>query len=96
MIEVLGKDPLPKLIRARTGFNSDCTCLDCLHQFQADLGDEVANYWRMWYRANRKKDERNCPKCRSVNIRTTFELIGTPCPKCKDGIIWQIDTGRIS
>jgi|YNPMSStandDraft_1061717.scaffolds.fasta_scaffold47458_2 predicted RNA-binding Zn-ribbon protein involved in translation (DUF1610 family) len=94
--EVLGDNAPIDLIKARTGFNSYCLCLDCLHQFEADLGDERANPWRGWYGAMRQKDERKCPQCKSTNIATVFELIGTPCPKCKDGLIEEIETGIIS
>jgi len=94
--EVLGEDASPELVKARTGFNSECVCLDCLHQFEADLGDERANVWRMFYGADREKDERRCPKCRSTNVKTTFELIGSPCPQCKEGVIEEIVTGIVS
>ena len=43
-----------------------------------------------------KKDERECPKCGSNNVKTAFELIGKPCPKCKEGTIEEIETGKIS
>jgi len=94
--KVLGENATRDLIKARTGFNSYCLCLDCLHQFEADLGDERANPWRKWYGATRQKDERKCPQCKSTNILTVFELIGAPCPKCKDGVIEEIVTGIIS
>jgi len=96
VVKVLGENAPENLIKARTGFNSYCLCLDCLHQFEADLGDEQANPWRKSYGAMRPKDERKCPQCRSTNIKTVFELIGTPCPKCKDGVIEEIKTGFIS
>lgn len=38
---VLGRNATPDLIKERTGFNSHCVCLDCLHQFDADLRDEM-------------------------------------------------------
>jgi DNA-directed RNA polymerase subunit RPC12/RpoP len=77
---ILGKNPPPGMREARTGFNSDCLCLDCLHQFQMDT----------------KWDERVCPECNSVEIMTTRELIGKNCPRCKEGIIVEIDTGFIT
>lgn len=124
---VLGRNATFELRKERTGFNSYCVCLDCLHQFEADLRDEVANPWRSDYDApdadtflmglsrliavNKKaipsevwkeitkewkKDERECPKCGSKNVKTEFELIGKPCPKCKEGTIEEIETGKIS
>ncbi len=42
------------------------------------------------------KDERKCPKCGSRNVRTVFEMIGKPCPRCKEGIIEEIETGIIA
>jgi hypothetical protein len=121
---VLGRNATPDLIKERTGFNSHCVCLDCLHQFDADLRDEIANPWRLFYDAPDKgtffrglkklfavnekciprevwkeisedweKDERKCPQCGSSNVKTVFELIGEPCPKCKEGTIEEIATG---
>ena len=48
---VLGRNATFELRKERTGFNSQCVCLDCLHQFEADLRDEVANPWRSDYDA---------------------------------------------
>ena len=88
---------------SRTGFNSYVVCLDCLHQFEADLRDEKVNEWRFWYgkpsfrEAFRgkpaMKDERRCLKCGSKNVKTAFEMIGEKCPKCKKGTIEEIETG---
>jgi ribosomal protein S27AE len=39
------------------------------------------------------KDERRCPRCGSTNVKTVFELIGQPCPRCKVGVIVEIETG---
>jgi hypothetical protein len=38
---VLGEDASDELIRQRTGFDSDCVCLDCLSQFRLDLKREA-------------------------------------------------------
>lgn len=75
--EILGKNPSREVYRARTGFNSDALCLSCLKKFSLDTD---------W-------DERICPKCRSINVKTTRELTGKACPKCKVGVIVEIETG---
>jgi hypothetical protein len=101
--EVLGGKPSLELIRERTGFNSFCICLDCLHQFVADLGC-FEEYWSPYEpylqshlpRPKQAKDERQCPKCKSKNVKTELEMVGQPCPKCKEGVIEEVWTGRIS
>ncbi len=65
------------LTRRRTGFSSDCICLDCLSQFRLDVD----------------KDVRECPSCKSRKMKTVSEMIGEPCPKCKIGIIEKIGKG---
>lgn len=123
---VLGRRAPRELVEARTGFNSHCICLKCLHLFEADLRDEIANPWRVYYEAPSlsillngirkllsvnekcipiqiweeiskgwKKDERKCPRCGSTNVKTEFELIGEPCPICGEGVIEEIETGRM-
>lgn len=92
VLRVLGGDASEEVIKKRTGFNSDCVCLDCLNQFEADFSDENGNPWRAPYWTKRKKDERICPKCGSDNVNTIWELIGSKCPKCKKGIIVEINT----
>ncbi len=98
--KVLGENANRELIEARTGFNSYCVCLDCLKQFELDIGDDEQSKssWRYFYlyRATKRKDERRCPYCNSQNVKTVFELIGSPCPKCKKGVIEEIKTGIIS
>lgn len=104
--EILGPDASPDIVRARTGFNSHCVCLDCLYQFDADLRDEKANMWREWYGFSSSedvlhgkpiiKDKRKCPVCESGNVRTVSEMIGNTCPRCKEGVIEAIWTGKIS
>jgi hypothetical protein len=76
---ILGKNAPLEIRKARTGFNSDCLCLDCLHEFQMDTE---------W-------DDRLCPRCGSAKVKTTQELIDRPCPKCKLGTMRQIDTGLV-
>ena len=77
--KVLGKKASDELIRERTGFNSDCVCLECLGQFFLDI----------------KRDERKCPYCESTRIRTIRQLVDQICPKCKNGHIREIWTGTI-
>ena len=48
------------------------------------------------FRAKRSKDKRQCPECKSKNVKTELEMVGEPCPKCKDGMIEEIWTGAIS
>jgi len=101
--QVLGENASMELIRERTGFNSFCVCLDCLHQFQADLGSSEENWSPYEFyldkylpRPIQEKDKRECPKCRSTSVKTELELIGEACPKCKEGVIEEIWTGRVS
>lgn len=69
-----------KLIIERTGLFYDCVCSDCLQQFGLDI----------------KKEERKCPKCGSVNVKTAREMINQNCPKCKEGTILEVDTGKVT
>ncbi len=101
--EILGVPSEHPLFKQRTGFNSYAICLDCLYQFEADFRDEKVNEWRLWYGyptfkealrgKPQMKDERKCPRCGSTNVKTVFELIGQPCPKCSVGVIEEIETG---
>ncbi len=102
--DVLGERPAITVIKDRTGFNSFCICLDCLHQFVADLGSNK-KYWSPYEYVGRSisefiprnpKDTRQCPKCKSVRVKTELEMIEETCPKCKDGKIEEIWTGLIS
>lgn len=99
--EVLGKRPSLEVVRERTGFNSYCVCLDCLHQFEADLGETSWSPYEEQLakhkpRPKEAKDKRQCPNCRSNRVKTELELVGQPCPKCKEGVIEEVWTGRIS
>ncbi|MHC1611591.1 MAG: hypothetical protein ACXQTW_08405 [Candidatus Methanospirareceae archaeon] len=97
------------LIKSRIGFNFDCVCLDCLNKFEADVGnaeiieslhkrcyDLLDGTFKRYYMPAKPKDDKRCSKCGSANIKTIFELVGQTCPKCKEGIIEEIDTGIIS
>jgi len=99
--KVLGEHPSLELVRERTGFNSFCVCLDCLHQFKADLGEEEWSPYEPYLRQHlprpkREKDKRECPKCHSKNVKTELEMVGQTCPKCNEGVIEEIWTGAIS
>jgi hypothetical protein len=103
---ILGVSSEHPLFKQRTGFNSYAICLDCLHQFEADFRDEKVNEWRLWYGypsfkeafrgRPQMKDERKCPRCGSTNVKTVFELIGERCPRCKVGVIGEIETGIVA
>lgn len=101
--DVLGNEASDELIKERTGFNSYCVCLDCLQEFELDLGDEEKGQpWRFYYSimfhkgSLQKRDARRCPKCDSSDVKTVFELVGEACPKCKVGNIKVIETGTIT
>ena len=90
--EVLGKDAPLEIIRERTGFSSHCVCLDCLHQFRADLG-EIG--WSPFTGAigaiiRPQKDKRECPECKSIRVKTILETVDKSCPKCREGFIEAI------
>jgi len=92
--EVLGRGASRQLVRTRTGFNSHCICLDCMSQFDLDIGDaEKGESWRYFYGATTRRDERKCPDCKSTHVKTVIELVGEPCPKCKLGQIEAKSTG---
>jgi len=102
--KVLGvRESLYDEVRTRTGFNSFCICLDCIHQFKADLGG-FEKYWSPYELflfgfkpvLREAKDKRECPECKSKNVKTELELVGETCPKCKEGVIEEIWTGAIS
>lgn len=87
VLGVLGEDAPSELIKERTGFNSYWLCLDCLKKFEADLGGGVLGNFR------KGKDKRECPECKSSNVRTTLELVGEICPRCEKGKIESIFVG---
>lgn len=65
------------LAMTRSGFLSNCLCVDCLQKQQLDL----------------EKDERKCINCSSINVKSLRDLLGSTCPNCKKGIIIEIETG---
>lgn len=90
-----------RTIEKRVGYASFCLCLDCFHQFKADLADEDSKHsWRDYYKSTFRmiggKDKRECPKCKSSKVKTVAELIDKTCPKCHKGTIKEIETGMIS
>jgi hypothetical protein len=89
---------MKKLVETRTGFNSNCICKVCLRDSCLDIGDAESSdkSWRWYYKATLRKDERKCPHCRSHEIATVMELVGSDCPFCKQGCIVEISTGAIS
>jgi len=96
VFEVLGKPVSSNVIRERTGFNSACVCLDCLHQFAADFGESSWTPFecvRTIPRFKRGIDKRECPECSSANVKTVLEMVGKVCPKCTEGIIEVTWTG---
>lgn len=98
--KVLGDVPLEHILE-KTGFNSPCICLDCLHQFKADFGEQGYSpfEWRTSRpiaRKLRQTDKKECPKCGSKNVKTELQMVGKACPNCKTGIIVEISTGAIS
>ena len=100
--EVLGERASSlEIVRDRTGFNSNCVCLDCLHQFKADVGEFGWNPFEHYhpefnFRLKPKKDKRECPECKSKNVKTELEMVGETCPKCKEGVIEEIRIGAVS
>jgi hypothetical protein len=48
---------------------SYCVCLNCLTQHEVDLD----------------RDEKICEMCGSTQVVSEKQLIGSKCPKCKDG-----------
>ena len=89
---------LKNLVETRTGYNSHCICKVCLRGSCLDIGDAESSdkSWRRYYKATLRKDERKCPHCRSHEIATVMELVGSDCPFCKQGCIIEISTGAIS
>lgn len=68
---------LHDLAYERSGFLSDCVCIDCMQKQQLDLD----------------KAERKCCSCSSVNVKSLKDLLGNVCPQCKRGVITEIETG---
>lgn len=67
---VVGEDASEEELRERTGFNYHCVCIDCLEEFEAD----------------HERDEVACPDCDSSAVVFVTELVGRPCPACREGV----------
>lgn len=78
--EEIKDSDIVEVLEERTGFNSFCICLDCLHQFTLDL----------------EKEERGCSECGSEDIKSEREMVDKPCPKCKKGIMKIKSKGAVS
>lgn len=50
----------------------------------------------MYVSVFKEKDKRQCPRCKSKNVKTVLEMVGQTCPRCKKGVIEEIWTGEIS
>jgi len=37
--------------------------------------------------------EKKCTKCKSTNIKSVFDMVKKPCPKCKEGTIEEKQIG---
>lgn len=62
------------ILEERVGYMSACLCMNCFHQFGLDL----------------RKDEVECPGCRSDQVRTFLTMLYKPCPKCRSGLMETI------
>ena len=90
---IWGRGLSPELVSQLTGFNSDCVCLDCCREFEADLGQlpGYQSYYTGYQWAEEvciwvAKDKRECPYCKSKNVKTARELVGEICAQCKDRV----------
>jgi hypothetical protein len=68
------------LVKSRTGVLQNMVCVECLSQFELDL----------------QRDKRECPSCASSTVFTANEMIGQPCPQCRNGSVVTVDTGVIA
>ena len=87
-----------ELMKEKIGYNSYCICMDCLTQFELDLGDDEQNKdsGRYYYGILKRKDERKCPHCKSQNVKTSLELVSKKCPQCKKGTFREIWTESVA
>jgi DNA-directed RNA polymerase subunit RPC12/RpoP len=59
------------ILEERVGYLSACLCMNCLDQFGLDL----------------RKDEIECPHCKSHRVETFLAILYKPCPKCRAGLL---------
>jgi hypothetical protein len=78
--DVTGMEWSEALAAARIGYASPCMCFECSEQFNLDLD----------------RDEKKCPKCGSLKVRSANGAVGSKCPKCKIGVFRKHDTGIIT
>lgn len=91
--------PSQELVNERVGFLSHCICIGCLHQFDADYGHyyfSINHGYPHENGARPEKDKRECPNCKSANVKTEEEMVDQYCPKCKKGVISRSWTGAVS
>ncbi|MBU1054526.1 MAG: hypothetical protein KKC46_11975 [Proteobacteria bacterium] len=69
-----------KLINERGGFETDMLCFGCLAEVRIDL----------------ERDPHECPKCKHKEIIPIQDLYSMQCPKCKQGVFFEVLTGIIS
>jgi hypothetical protein len=96
--DLLSENLSIEAMKEKLGYNSYCVCLDCLEQFELDLGNEEENpdSDRYYYGAIKRRDERKCPRCKSQNVKTSMELVGKKCPSCHKGTFHEIWTDRVA
>ena len=58
----------------------DCICFDCCAKFELDLD----------------RDRKTCPRCSSLNVRTSFGSLGAACPACAQGVFVEVVTGIVA
>jgi len=94
---VLGSIYTIEELNERTGYISECICLDCLCQFRADVGEITWNIFAMKVKHSgiplKQRDGRKCPRCGSKNVKAETEMVDEPCPKCKVGVIEETVIG---
>lgn len=86
------KKATEKLVNQKVGFIYNCICLDCLYQFDADYGHyyySIRDGHLHRNGAKPEKDKRECPSCKSPNVKTIIEMEMAEqyCPRCKKGVI---------
>jgi predicted Zn-ribbon and HTH transcriptional regulator len=52
--------------RGFLGHVSYCLCFTCTHQFELDV----------------ERDPKQCPECKSLEVRTANASLGAQCPRC--------------
>jgi len=68
-----GMSPQEAHEKGRIGEWSHCLCFACLHVFDLDL----------------HRDVKCCPKCGSLDVKSTRGAVGCRCPRCGKGTIHE-------